>query len=227
VLTPTRAIFLGGAGVRMTEALPPPDLAPWVSTFWHLECDRATTLRVIPDGCMDLIGGDVVGSLSGALVADLQPGESTYGVRFRPGGFTALYGVPADELTDVRLPLGDVVGRMRKLRELARYADQPDPLASVALHTADIRALARETGYSERQLRRRVTQATGHSPKRLARIGRMQAVLAHGRAESWSQTAARFGYHDEAHMINDVRRLADATPHAMLRQRTAAPPAAH
>ena len=203
----------------MTETLPPADLAPWVSAFWHLESDRATTLRVLPDGCMDVIAGDVVGSLSGAIEAQLEAGESTYGVRFRPGGFTALYGVPADELTDVRLPLGDVLSRPARLRELARYADRPDPLAAAALEVRDVRTLARETGYSERQLRRRVTQATGHSPKRLARIARMQALLAHGREESWARTAARFGYHDEAHMINDVRRLADATPHALLQGR--------
>lgn len=219
-----RAILLGGEGVRWTEAPPPPDLAPWVATFWHFECDRPTALRVIPDGCMDLIGGDVVGSLSGAIVADLPPGESTYGVRFRPGGFTALYGVPADELTDVRLALADVVRRPAKLRELARYADRPDPLAAVALQTGDVRTLARETGYSERHLRRRVLQATGHSPKRLARIARMQALLAHGREESWARTAAQFGYHDEAHMINDVHGLADASPHAILRERASATP---
>jgi AraC-like DNA-binding protein len=32
-------------------------------------------------------------------------------------------------------------------------------------------------GYSERQLRRRVLAATGHGPKRLMRIARMQGVL--------------------------------------------------
>ncbi len=44
----------------------------------------------------------------------------------------------------------------------------------------------------------------------------MQALLAAGRGESWARTAAAFGFHDEAHMINDVRRLADSTPEAML-----------
>ena len=44
----------------------------------------------------------------------------------------------------------------------------------------------------------------------------MQALLAAGRGESWARTAAVFGFHDEAHMINDVRRLAAATPEAML-----------
>ena len=108
------------------EHAPPPALAPWVATIWHLRSERTYSLRVIPDGCTDIIRGDVVGSLS---------------------------------------------------------------------------------------------TATGHSPKRLARIGRMQALLAASRGESWARTAAEFGYHDESHMINDVRRLADATPQALLADR--------
>jgi AraC-like DNA-binding protein len=210
-----RAIFLGGAGVHWTENPPPPELAPWVAVVWRLRSDRATTLRVIPDGCTDIIGDDIVGSLSGAIVASLEPGEDTRGIRLRPGAFTALFGVPASELLDLRVPLADVAGS-RRLRELARDAERPDPLAEAALHAPDIRALARDTGYSSRQLHRRVVIATGHSPKRLSRIGRMQALLAAGRRESWARTAAAFGFHDEAHMINDVRRLAAATPEAML-----------
>jgi AraC-like DNA-binding protein len=201
--------------VRMHERPPPRHLAPFVSHIWHLTADRETTLRVIPDGCTDIIGDDVVGSLSTAIVATLEPGEDTRGIRLRPGAFTALFGVPASELVDLRVPLADVV-RPRPLRELARDAERPDPLAEAALHAPDIRALARDTGYSPRQLHRRVLAATGHNPKRLSRIGRMQALLAAGRGESWARTAARFGFHDEAHMINDVRRLADSTPEAML-----------
>jgi AraC-like DNA-binding protein len=166
-------------------------------------------------GCTDIIGDDVVGSLSSAIVASLEPGADIRGIRLRPGAFTALFGVPASELVDLRVPLADVV-RTRRLRELARDADHPDPLAEAALRAPDIRALARDTGYSSRQLHRRVVAATGHSPKRLSRIGRLQALLAAGRAESLARTAAAFGFHDEAHMINDVRRLADSTPEAML-----------
>jgi hypothetical protein len=47
----------------------------------------------------------------------------------------------------------------------------------------------------------------------------MQAVLAAGRGESWARTAVEFGYYDEAHMINDIRALADSTPEAMLSER--------
>jgi AraC-like DNA-binding protein len=210
-----RVIFLGGEGVLYEERAPGPDLAPWVQAFWRLRCDRPYSLRVIPDGCMDIIQGDVVGSLSEAIVADLYPGEDTCGIRLRPGAFTALFGVPASELVDHRVPLADVV-RPRPLLELARDADRPDPLGTAALHATDIRELAKESGYSPRHLHRRVIAATGHSPKRLSRIGRMQALLARGRGESWSRTAAELGYHDESHMINDVHRLAQATPQTML-----------
>ena len=55
-----------------------------------------------------------------------------------------------------------------------------------------------------------------------------QALLAAGRGESWARRAVEFGYYDEAHMINDIRTLAGATPQAMLAERTGtldAPPA--
>ena len=49
------------------------------------------------------------------------------------------------------------------------------------------------------------------------RIGRMQRALSAGRGESWARTAVEHGWYDEAHMANDVRALAGATPHALLR----------
>jgi methylphosphotriester-DNA--protein-cysteine methyltransferase len=64
--------------------------------------------------------------------------------------------------------------------------------------------------------------ATGHSPRKLARIGRMQALLAAGRGESWARTAVEFGYYNESNMINDVRTLAGATPQMILAQRARA-----
>jgi AraC-like DNA-binding protein len=210
-----RAIFLGGDGVHYEERAPGAALAPWVQAFWRLRCERPYRLRVLPDGCMDIIDGDVVGSLSSALVAELEAGDEAVGVRLRPGAFTALYGVPASELSDLRVPLADVV-RPRSLLELVRDALPPDPLAAAALGAGDVRTLARESGYSTRHLRRRLVAATGHGPKRLARIGRMQAVLAAGRGESWARTAHEFGFHDESHMINDFRALADETPQRLL-----------
>jgi AraC-like DNA-binding protein len=183
---------------------------------WRIRSDVAFDLRIAPDGCMDLIGGDVVGSLSRPLVARLEPGDVAHGVRFHPGGFPALSGAPASELVDQRVPIADVVKGFRSLRELARTALPPDPVARLAHASRDLRFVRHESGYSERQLRRRVIAATGFGPKRLMRIARMQDVLRGGRGESWARTAAEHGYYDEAHMANDIRELAGATPHALL-----------
>ena len=208
--------FLGEPGLSYEEFAPPPELAPWVAVLWRVRAMTASELRIVPDGCMDLIGGDVVGSFSRPVTVDFQPGDVSQGVRFHPGGFPALFGVPAIELVDFRVPITDLLPRFCSLRELAADAEAPDPLAK-ATHTArDLTALQQETGYSARQLRRRVLAATGHGPKRLMRIARMQSVLREGRGESWARTAADHGYYDEAHMANDIRRLAGATPHALL-----------
>jgi AraC-like DNA-binding protein len=215
---PVHAVFLGGRGLRWREYPPDPRLSPWVAAVWTLRCEVSQRLRVLPDGCMDLIGGDLVGTLTAPLLAGLRAGEVSRGVRLRPGAFTALYGVPASELAGMRIPLADVV-KPRSLISLAADAPEPDPIASLALRAPSVGSLARETGYSERHLRRRLLAATGHTPKRLGRIGRMQATLAAGRGESWARTAVEFGYHDESHMINDMRSLAGATPHELLNGR--------
>jgi methylphosphotriester-DNA--protein-cysteine methyltransferase len=117
----------------------------------------------------------------------------------------------------MRVPIADLVPRFRSLRDLARDAPLPDPLAGLAHSARDIAIVLRESGYSERQVRRRVLAATGHGPKQLMRIARMQDVLRGGRgASSWARTAADHGYYDEAHMANDIRALAGATPHQLL-----------
>jgi AraC-like DNA-binding protein len=165
---------------------------------------------------MDIIGDDVVGSLTTPIVVPFRTGETASGVRFHPGGLPALLRVPGHELLDRRVPLADIVRRPTSLRELAAEADVPDPLARAAFGSASLDLLRRDTGYSARQLHRRVVAATGHGPKRLMRIGRMQRLLLAGRRETWSRTATEHGFFDEAHMVNDIRELAGATPSALV-----------
>ena len=212
----THAVFLGGAGVRYDERPPHPALAPWVAVHWRIETDVDFDLRIPPDGCMDVIGADVIGSFSTYGVAHLPAGSASSGIRFHPGGFPALFGVPASELVDRRVPLRDVVPRPRSLERQAGDAPPPDPLARAVWAGSDLRSIARGFGYGERQVRRRVAAATGHRPKLLMRIARMQRLLLDGRGESWARSAVEHGYYDEAHMANDVRELAGATPHALL-----------
>ncbi|WP_262285225.1 helix-turn-helix domain-containing protein [Micromonospora sp. MA102] len=73
-------------------------------------------VRVLPDGCLDLLWS----SRSGLLVAGPDrtahlsrsvPGERWVGLRLPPGTGPAVFGVPADELRDRRVPLADLWGR--------------------------------------------------------------------------------------------------------------------
>jgi AraC-like DNA-binding protein len=212
----THSVFLGGPGVRYEERRPHPAFAPWVAVHWRIEAAVEFDLRIPPDGCMDLIRGDVVGSFSTSEVVRLPAGSVSAGIRFHPGGLPALFGFPATELVDLRVPIADVAPRFRSLGRLAADAPPPDPLAGAVWAGSDLGTIARGFGYGERQLRRRVLHATGHSPKRLMRIARMQRLLLDGRGESWARAAVDHGYYDEAHMANDVRDLAGATPHALV-----------
>jgi AraC-like DNA-binding protein len=187
-----------------------------VATLWRVHSPHAFDLRVLPDACVDLIGGHVVGSFTIATIVRLRPGEIETGVRFRPGGFASLFGVPAGDLVDRRTPLEDVVPA-GSLLQRASCAPRPDGLAELALQARSVRELAAATGYSERHLRRRLIGTTGFGPKMLGRIGRMHRLLRAGRGESWPRTAVEQGFFDEAHMANDIRELAGATPHALLR----------
>jgi AraC-like DNA-binding protein len=213
----THSVFLGGPGVRYVERPPDPSLASWVAVHWRIETDVAFDLRIPPDGCMDLIRGDVVGSFAASAVVRLPAGSVSSGIRFHPGGFPALFGVPASELVGLRVAIADVMPRFRSLEHLAADAPPPDQLAAAVWSGSDLRAVGRRFGYGERQLRRRILRATGHAPKRLQRIARMQRLLLDGRGESWARSAVEHGYYDEAHMANDVTELAGATPHALLR----------
>src|SRR5206468_7111374 len=67
-------VFLGGPGVRYEERPAGSLLAPWVAVFWRIETDVDFLLRIPPDGCMDLIGSDVVGSFSTFAFAHLPAG---------------------------------------------------------------------------------------------------------------------------------------------------------
>ncbi|MCF1645777.1 helix-turn-helix domain-containing protein [Streptomyces indiaensis] len=192
-------------------------------------------VRVLPDGCMDLLWHDgrlmVAGPDTRAHLPDGGTGPWA-GVRFPPGTAPALLGVPAHELRDRRVELADLwpAARVRRLagavnaaadpagglEELALRragdADPPDPLLRQVVTALDagrpVAAIADELGFGSRQLHRRSLSAFGYGPKTLARILRLHRALALARAGvPFAETAARAGYADQAHLARDVREF--------------------
>lgn len=193
------------------EHAAPAALTAWVDCAWE-RCDGGAPVRVVPDGCIDVIwtagaGTQLVGANTTAFVVDLAPRTHVVGVRLRPGAAPSLLGVDARALRDARIGLERVWGDdgrrlgerldatsderrallLGALADRARSSAAPDPLVAAAVArldaaAADVRALAAGLHVSERQLRRRVASAVGYGPKRLARVLRLQRALAAARS---------------------------------------------
>jgi AraC-like DNA-binding protein len=225
------------------ELAPPPDLAAYVACVW-------TTVHrggvIFPDGCVDLVwhGTRVVvaGPATGPVDPSIAVGDRVSGVRFRLGVAGTALGLPAAELTDSTVPLAEVwgpwvdervaVGEMPALLAIVRERLRGvpvDPLAraaalSMATPGTRVDALGDQLGVSERQLRRRFTEAVGYGPKTLARILRFQRFLELvPNGDDLARLALSAGYADQAHLTRESRRLAGRTPLELLVSR--APPA--
>jgi AraC-like DNA-binding protein len=207
------------------------------SVVWR----RRTTpgeIRILPDGCMDLIWTDagdllVAGPDTRAHMFTGQRGRCLVGSRFARGVGPLALGVPASELRDQRVPL-ESIWRPADARRLAdQMAISPHPgivleaAAKDRLGESDrsavtnaqivrlVRAghsmgrIAAAIGISERQLQRRSLVAFGYGPKTLARILRLRrAVDLAGSGAAFADVAAETGYSDQAHLARDVRALA-------------------
>lgn len=191
------------------ELLPHPALRPFVDRFWmRTSSGDQGPLRILPDGCIDvLVGGQdsfVVGAMTRALVLPAHAPIRTVAVRFRPGGATPFLRVPAHELTDQRVDCKDLGARwlacdalleaeelttsVRLLERalLARLAriDAPNPLVAHAVRALNgpvqpsVAQLARALGLTRQHLAREFRAHVGISPKELGKVARMQRAVA-------------------------------------------------
>lgn len=201
---------------------------------------------IVTDGMVRVAGPATV-----AVTARLAPGSVTVGVRFRTGAAPAVLGVAASELRDRTVPLDELWGS--SAGELIERCAAAPPEERVALLTGAVAArlaagrhhvdeaavlaadliagrpdhpvpdLADRVGVSERQLRRRLDDAVGYSPRTLARVVRFQRFLAAARAgerstRNLATLAIAAGYADQAHLTRESTRLAGAPPARLLAQ---------
>lgn len=193
---------------------------------------------------MDLIWVDgqllVAGPDTVAHEVSSAPGAVYVGLRFAPGTGPTVFGVPANELRDQRVPLNALwqEGQVRRLAE--RVSEAPDRAASleeialgrlsdrepdrvVAEVVAGLGAgrsvaeVATAVGFSERQLHRRSLAAFGYGPKTLARVLRLERALAlAATGVPLAEVAASVGYADQPHLSREVRALTGTSPQTLL-----------
>jgi AraC-like DNA-binding protein len=88
-----------------------------------------------------------------------------------------------------------------------------------------LRDIQRDVGWSARHLRSRFLDQIGMSPKAMARVLRLQKALrAHLAGRSWAQVAVFARYHDQAHLVHDVKAMTGLTPGRLAELRHGAPP---
>jgi AraC-like DNA-binding protein len=210
-----------------------PDTVVWTRTVGP----DATTIRVLPDGCLDLmwVGGTLVvaGPDTSAQLTTGAAGDRFVALRFARGAGPRVLGVPACELVDTRVRLSQLWpgAEVRRLTErMARARDPdavlesiaaerfhrtgpPDPVGgaiAARLRAGDsVAATADAVSLSPRHLHRRCRDLFGYGPKTLARVLRLERALALARAGTpFAAVAATAGYADQAHLSREVKSLA-------------------
>jgi len=79
-----------------------------------------------------------------------------------------------------------------------------------------VSTLARHFGLSERTLERRFLRSIGTTPKKFARVLRLQhAVQLREKFSSWAEIAHAAGYYDQSHLIRDCREMYGNSPEAL------------
>jgi AraC-like DNA-binding protein len=214
------------------EVAPSPELAEYVDAYWWSDAESSGTMRILPDGCADVVfdkeGAFVVGAMTRPLRIDAAETIGAFGIRFKPGRAAIALRTPLTLLTDARVPLRDVtksfptIDRLETVEDALRaiLADvKSDPRVDAAVDAiirsggrAAIESIAEASGVSRQHLARAFAHHVGVSPKTFARVMRFRRAIELGKRQQWADVAAELGYFDQSHLIADFREFAGETP---------------
>lgn len=213
--------------VQLKEISPSEILQPYIENYWHAVFNPASSqmlsFRVIPRGVVELVlhlsdfhcdleinnewsqspDHTLIGLWTEAYEVRFQKKVEVLGIRFKPDGFYALFGIPVAEFnqrnTDMEDVLGlafrDYVGRLREaidareqlkltehfLLKMLQKNDQTAPYLQSAAELIrnesgeiSVDELSQKVFISPRQLEREFKNVIGLSPKAYIRIARLQ-----------------------------------------------------
>jgi AraC-like DNA-binding protein len=259
-------------GPAMTEAAPSAALRPYVTRLTayreHYAEPMTRTEAAMPAAVLILafgtpmeVGGERVTSFTGGLgdrFTVTRATGPTEGVEvfLTPFGARRLYGVPMRHLTNLIVPVEDLLGPWARVavERLAETASWPGRLALAdrllrerilagpelgpevrwawarllrSGGNAGPSSLAGSLGWSHRHLVSRFHDEVGLTPKTAGRVIRFDRATGLLRAGSAiADVAAECGFYDQAHMNRDFRALGDTTP-GQICPRPARPAVAH
>jgi AraC-like DNA-binding protein len=241
------------------EHAPPPSLREYVECFWTrgAPLPNATVEHIIPDGGIDLVLGYVgakaaerpnamlaVGTMTRPLILGSQEERQLafVGVRFWPGRALPFLGVPAAELTDLRVDIAELwpnrgatlerlegydaaavrrafeellIHRLERARPLDMTVDGAVRAILRAGGNLSIAALAPALGVTRQHMARAFALHVGVPPKMFARVARVRRALAKARVAAsldWATLALEVGYYDQSHLAGEVKEITGRTP---------------
>jgi len=206
----------------------------------NLDADVFHSYDASGSGGQCTVGAALQGPSSRPAVIDPAEQRAVLWVAFRPGGAYPFFPPPSEESRDLLVGLDALWGRdgavlrerllaaptpLAKLCTLesvllarAHRPLDPDPavvFAATALRRGHpVAEVSDSLGWTTRRLSRRFADQVGLTPKRFARVGRFQRLIASITAGpvDWAQRAVECGYHDQAHMIHDFRDFSGLRP---------------
>lgn len=118
---------------------PPDSLAAFVehfwTTHWDLRGEPAYEQDVLPHPTVNLVlepgCSEVVGVMTGKFTRRLEGLGRVFSATFWPGGYSAFHPGPLTELTDRRVPLGELLDVDVEQLEQQVFVDAPDDAARV------------------------------------------------------------------------------------------------
>lgn len=183
-----------------------------------------------------------VGTMTRALALDGSDSMTWVGVRFWPGRALPFLGLPASELTDLRVDIGNLwperdatldplraddltllLGAFQRLLEhrlrsslsLDRTVDEAVRAILRSSGNLSIASLAPALGVTRQHLARRFAMYVGVPPKMFARVARVRGAIARARVAAhvdWAALAIEAGYYDQSHLAGEIRELTGRAP---------------
>ncbi len=245
-------------GLAMVEAAPSPALRPYVTRLTayseHYAAPLTRSEAAMPGAVLVLalggpmrVGGAPFTSFTGGLsdgftVTRTQGPCEGVQVFLTPFGARRLYGLPMRELTNLVVPVEDLLGGWARtlVEQLAGVPSWPGRLAladrllvrrvlagppvgpEIPWAWARLLAsgggegpssLASRLGWSHRHLVARFHDQVGLTPKTAGRVIRFSRAMRLLRSgRPIARVAAECGYYDQAHMNREFRALGDTTP---------------
>jgi AraC-like DNA-binding protein len=241
--------------MNYTEYIPAQELNAYIDVYWvietnalvkpferHIYADGCTEIFInlgssvpVLNGSIDLMPGNIYlgGTMTCAMVLTSMPNSRFVGIRFKPAGFAAFYGLPANEIVDrvIEFPdhnlmsiIGTDEGLSKRLDDFFIKKIVHEPLRLIAAVSAvkrckgmvSVDVLAKGHNLTTRTLERLFMKEMGIPPKVFISIVKFmhasKRIQKNDQKDSLFRIAYEMGYYDHSHLTREIKKFSGLNP---------------